>query len=106
MNDVYTFINLLYNCKCSEHNRDIIITTIRLKSPASRMFTQSFIQTQIKENIKAPRRVVGLCAGNSPLSLAFPHKGPVTRKMFPFDDATVKQTNSICTAKIFFRRPL
>ena len=25
-------------------------------------------------------RVTGLCAGNSP------HKGPVTRKMFPFDD--------------------
>ena len=27
----------------------------RLKSPASRLFIQSFIQTQIKENIKAPR---------------------------------------------------
>ena len=27
----------------------------RLKSPASRLFTQSFIQMQIKENIKAPR---------------------------------------------------
>ena len=27
----------------------------RLKSPASRLFTQSFIHTQIKENIKAPR---------------------------------------------------
>ena len=26
----------------------------RLKSPASRLFTQSFIRTQIKENIKAP----------------------------------------------------
>ena len=26
----------------------------RLKSPASRLFTQSFIPTQIKENIKAP----------------------------------------------------
>ena len=26
-----------------------------LKSPAPRLFTQSFIQTQIKENIKAPR---------------------------------------------------
>ena len=26
-----------------------------LKSPASRLFNQSFIQTQIKENIKAPR---------------------------------------------------
>ena len=27
----------------------------RLKSPASRLFTQLFIQAQIKENIKAPR---------------------------------------------------
>ena len=27
----------------------------RLKLPASRLFTQPFIQTQIKENIKAPR---------------------------------------------------
>ena len=27
----------------------------RLKSPASRLFPQTFIQTQIKENIKAPR---------------------------------------------------
>ena len=27
----------------------------RLKSPASRLFTQPFIQTQIKKNIKAPR---------------------------------------------------
>ena len=27
----------------------------RLKSPASRLFTKPFIQTQIKENIKAPR---------------------------------------------------
>ena len=27
----------------------------RLKSPASRLFTQLFIHTQIKENIKAPR---------------------------------------------------
>ena len=28
---------------------------MRLKSPASRMFTQPFIPTQMKENIKAPR---------------------------------------------------
>ena len=28
----------------------------------------------------------GLCAGNSPGSVNSPHKWPVTRKMFPFDD--------------------
>ena len=44
----------------------------RLKSPASQLFTQSFIRAQIKENIKAP------------------HKWPVTRKMFPFDDVITK----------------
>ena len=31
-------------------------------------------------------RVTGLCAGNSPVPVNSPHKGPVTRKMFPFDD--------------------
>ena len=42
----------------------------RLKSPASRLFTQSFIQTQIKETSKF--RVTGLCAGNSPGTGEFP----------------------------------
>ena len=31
-------------------------------------------------------RVTGLCAGNSLGRVNSPHKGPVTRKMFPFDD--------------------
>ena len=31
-------------------------------------------------------RVTGLCEGNSPMTGEFPHKGPVTLKMFPFDD--------------------
>ena len=31
-------------------------------------------------------RVTDLCEGNSPMTGEFPHKGPVTRKMFPFDD--------------------
>ena len=30
-------------------------------------------------------RVTGLCEGNSPVTGEFPHKGPVTRKMFPLD---------------------
>ena len=32
-------------------------------------------------------RVTGLCEGNSPVAGEFPaHKGPITRKTFPFDD--------------------
>ena len=34
---------------------DVIMSRWRLKSPALRLFTQPFIQVQIKENIKAPR---------------------------------------------------
>ena len=36
---------------------------------------------------KTPKlRVTGLCVGNSPGPVNSPHKEPVTRKMFPFDD--------------------
>ena len=31
-------------------------------------------------------RITGCCAGNSSVTGEFPHKEPVTRKMFPFDD--------------------
>ena len=33
--------------------------------------------------------VSGLCEGNSPVTDDSPHKGPVTRKVFPFDDVTM-----------------
>ena len=36
-------------------------------------------------------RVTGLCVGNSPGMVNSPHKGPVTRKMFPFDDVIMAQ---------------
>ena len=56
----------------------------RLKSPASRLFTQPFIHAQIEENIKTPRHwPFGWKIHRSP------HKGSVTRKMFPFDDVIV-----------------
>ena len=37
------------------HYNDVIWAQWRLESPASRIFTQPFIQAQIKENIKPPR---------------------------------------------------
>ena len=37
-------------------------------------------------------RVTGLCVGNSPGPVNSPHKGPVTRKMFPFDDVIMPDT--------------
>ena len=41
-------------------------------------------------------RVTGLCVGNSPGPMNSPHKGPVTRKMFPFDDVIM---NCVCCMK-------
>ena len=38
-------------------------------------------------------RVTGLCAGNSPRPVNYPHKWPVTRKMFPFDDVIMQQND-------------
>ena len=35
-------------------------------------------------------RVTGLCEGNSRVTGNSSHKGPVTRKMFPFDDAIMQ----------------
>ena len=44
---------------------------------------------------KTPKlRVTGLCAGNSPGPVNSPHKGPVTRKMFPFDDVIMTVNKS------------
>ena len=60
----------------------MISTRWRLKSPASRLLNQPFIQAQIRENIKAPRHVRGIHRW----PVYSPHKGPVTWKMFPFDD--------------------
>ena len=34
-------------------------------------------------------RVTGHCKGNPPVTSGFPHKGPIERKMFPFDDLII-----------------
>ena len=44
-------------------------------------------------------RVTGFCAGNSPGPVNSPHKGPVTRNMFPFDDVIMPW----CIYPIFVR---
>ena len=38
-----------------QHYNDVIMSAMASQSPASRLFTQSFIRAQIKGNIKAPR---------------------------------------------------
>ena len=51
--------------------------------------------------------VTGLCAGNSPGPVNSPHKGPVTRKMFPFDDVImlVNYPSSKAHFRLKWRQP-
>ena len=52
----------------------------RLKSPASRLFTQPFVQVQIKKTSKL--RVTSLCEGNSPVTGEFPAQRASNGKCF------------------------
>ena len=42
-------------------------------------------------------RVTGLCGGDSPGPVNSSHKGPVTRKMFPFDDVIMNPSSKMET---------
>ena len=83
------FSNLEYWWLIHWPYNSITVTSLRarwrLKSPAYRLFTQPFVQAQIKENIKASRPWT--LWGEFTDDWWIPHtKGPVTRKRFPFDD--------------------
>ena len=62
----------------------VIISALASQITASRLFTQPFIQAQIKEYIKSSASVA-FVRGIHRWPVNSPHKGPVTRNMFPFD---------------------
>ena len=65
----------------------------RLKWSASRVFAQPIVLAQIEENIKVPHHWA-FVRGIHRWPVDSPHKGPVTQKMFPFDD--VIMPTSVC----------
>ena len=65
------------------HNeRDNVSNHQRLDCFLHRLFRRRSKKT-------SKHRVTGLCERNPPVTGGFPHKGPVTRKMFSFDDVTM-----------------
>ena len=68
----------------------------RVKSTASRLFTQWFIQAQIKKTSLAFVRRSHRWPVN------YPHKGPVTRRMVAFDDVIMYMLHSN-TMKTYIR---
>ena len=69
----------------------------RLLQWQARFCAQSFVHVDMEENIKAPR--------HWPLWGDSSHKGPVTRKMFPYDDVImIKWTYSLGCAEALWAK--
>ena len=68
------------SCIVLKHNSDFIMRAMACEITSLTIVYSTVFQAQIQENIKAPR--------HSPL------KGPVTRKMFPFDDVIIESDSS------------
>ena len=56
----------------------------------SLMVVYSTVYSDADQRETSKLRATGLCVGNSPGPVNSPPKGPVTRKMFPFDDVIMK----------------
>ena len=70
------------------HYSELQLARWRLKSPASRLFSQPFIQgaDQRKQQSSA---FLAFLRGIHRWPMTSPHKGSVTRKVFPFDDVII-----------------
>ena len=100
--------------KRSIHYNDAIMGRWRLKSPAGPVFTHPFIRAQTKEKHQSSA-LLAFVWGIHPGPANSPHKWPVTRKMFPFDDvimnisekvALVLMTSAMTSQRDFKHCPL
>ena len=92
INNIATTSSVVFHViSCNDAN--IIVTSSwqrwRFKSPAPLLFTQLFIQAQIKVNIKIPRQWPS--CGEFTGDRWNPAKWPAMRKMFPFDGVIMKK---------------
>ena len=67
------------------HYTDVIITTMASQITSLTMVYPT-VYSDADQKKTSKLRVTGLCVGNSPVPMNSLHKGPVTQKMFPFDD--------------------
>ena len=88
---------LLKTCSCTwvvmgseyfshwtNHYSDVIMDTMASQITSVLMFTQPFIHAQIKKHQSSA--LLAFVRGIHRRPVNCPHKGPVSRKMFPFDD--------------------
>ena len=82
-----TYLSLTQNYNW--HYSDVILTTMASQITTSRLFTESSVQAQIKKKHQSSAPLAFL-RGIHPWPVNSPHKGPVTRKMFAFDDVIME----------------
>ena len=75
----FEVVIILFALQWHHNGRDDVSNHQRLGCLCNRLFGRRSRKT-------SKLRVTGLCEGNSPVTGVSPHKGPATRKMFPFDD--------------------
>ena len=75
------------------HYADVIMTTMASQiTSLTVVYSTLLFRRRSKKTSKL--RVTVLCVGNSPGQVNSPHKGPVTRKMFPFDDVIMSLSSN------------
>ena len=95
----------LDSSKCSHRYNNVIMGAM-----ASQITSLTIVYSTInpgEDKKKTSKfRVTGLCEGNSPSPVNSPHKGPVTLKMFPFDDVimigsfTIRNPFLLCNGRV------
>ena len=88
----------------TSHYHDVIMSTMASEI-TSLTLVYSTVYSRRRSKKTSKLRVTGLCVGNSPVTVNSSHKGPVTRKMFPFDDVIMTCCSfiiSVCALKWAF----
>ena len=81
-NIINSWIIVLREIARAQHYNDVILARWRLKSPASPFLLNCLFRRRSKKTSKL--RVTGFVRGIHRWPVKSPHKGPVTRKRFPF----------------------
>ena len=82
------FVYMIYQAKSNFHYIDVIMTTMASQI-TSLIVVYSTVYSDAGQRKHQSSALLPFVWGYSPGPVNFPHKGPVTRKMFPFDDVII-----------------
>ena len=86
------------------HYTDVIMTTMASQI-TSLTIVYSTVYSVADQRKHQSSASLALCVGNSPGPVNSPHKGPVTRKMFPLDDVIMHEVLHALALPTLYRKP-